>query len=50
MDEGTAICFEDWLSGYVRNGEQRVPIPVRNEIGIDIEVTASMQNFDGQEE
>lgn len=27
LDAGTALCFEDWLSGYIRTGDQRVPIP-----------------------
>ena len=31
LDEGTAICFEDWLNGHVRNGDQRIPIPIRIE-------------------
>lgn len=29
LDESTALCFDDWLAGYVRNGEQLVPIPIR---------------------
>lgn len=28
LDEGTAICFSDFLSGYIRNGKQRIAIPV----------------------
>ena len=28
LDEGTALCLEDWLNGYISNGEKRVPIPV----------------------
>lgn len=31
LDEGTAICFDDWLNGHVRNGDQRIPIPIRIE-------------------
>lgn len=31
LDEGTVLCFEDWLSGYVRAGDQKVPIPARIE-------------------
>ena len=27
LDAGTALCFEDWLSGYIRTGDQCVPIP-----------------------
>ena len=27
LDAGTILFFEDWLSGYIRTGEQRVPIP-----------------------
>lgn len=28
LDESTVLCFDDWLAGYVRNGEQLVPIPI----------------------
>lgn len=28
LDEGTAICFSDFLNGYVRHGEQRIAISV----------------------
>ena len=28
LDESTALCFDDWLAGYVRSGEQLVPIPI----------------------
>lgn len=28
LDESTALCVDDWLAGYVRNGEQLVPIPI----------------------
>ncbi len=27
LDAGTALCFEDWLNGYIRTGDQCVPIP-----------------------
>lgn len=28
IDDETALLFTDFLNGYVRNGEQLVPIPV----------------------
>lgn len=28
LDEGTAVCFSDFLNGYIRNGKQRIAIPV----------------------
>lgn len=28
LDEGTAICFSDFLNGYVRHGEQRIAISI----------------------
>lgn len=31
LDAGTALCFEDWLAGYIRAGDQRVPVPVMPE-------------------
>lgn len=27
LDESTAICFSDFLDGYLRNGNQKIPIP-----------------------
>ncbi|WP_293838126.1 hypothetical protein [uncultured Phascolarctobacterium sp.] len=30
LDEGAAICFYDFLSGYIRNGKQRIAIPVNS--------------------
>ena len=26
IDEDMAICFDDWLNGYIRNGEQRIQL------------------------
>ena len=33
LGESTAACFEDWLKGYIRNGDQRIPIPAGIENG-----------------
>lgn len=30
LDEGAALCFSDFLSGYIRNGKQRIAIPVNS--------------------
>lgn len=30
LDEGSAICFSDFLNGYVRNGNQLIAIPREN--------------------
>lgn len=30
LDEGTAICFSDFLNGYIRSGNQRIAIPVNS--------------------
>lgn len=27
LDEGMPLCFEDWLNGYIRSGDHRIPIP-----------------------
>lgn len=32
LDEGTAICFTDFLDGFVRNGDRRIPIPALPEV------------------
>lgn len=31
LEKRTAVCFEDWLNGYIRNGDQIIPIPARIE-------------------
>ena len=41
LGESTAICFEDWLNGFIRNGDQRIPIPVRIESGLSTTETTS---------
>lgn len=28
LDENTAICFDDWLNGYIRNDGRRIPVPI----------------------
>lgn len=35
LDEGTAICFSDFLNGYVRHGEQRIPILISSGGNVD---------------
>lgn len=30
LDEGTIVCFSDFLNGYLRNGNERIPLPVGN--------------------
>ena len=27
LDKETVICFTDFLDGYLRNGELRIPVP-----------------------
>lgn len=34
LDESTALCLSDFLSGYIRSGNQLVKIPVNNRISI----------------
>lgn len=30
LDEGTVVCFSDFLNGYIRTGNSRIPIPVES--------------------
>ncbi len=32
LDAGTVACFSDFLNGYLRNGNERIPLPVDNSI------------------
>ena len=36
LDEDTVVCFSDFLNGYIRNGDKRIPLPVGN-ISSDID-------------